>query len=57
MTIEARGYEYPHQSLRVLSFPAEFDQLFPEPIGLTEDVWPSAQINYLGYYLRRLGAC
>jgi len=55
MTIEPRGYEYPHQSIRVVPFPSEFDELFTEPTGLTEDVWPTAQINYLGFYLKRLG--
>jgi hypothetical protein len=55
VTIEPRGYEYPLQSIRVVPFPAEFADLFTQPIGLTEDVWPSTQINYFGYYLRQLG--
>jgi hypothetical protein len=55
MSVEPRGYEYPHQSIRVVPLPAEFDELFTKPIGLTEDVWPTAQINYLGFYLKRLG--
>jgi hypothetical protein len=55
MSVEPRGYEYPHQSIRVVPFPPEFGELFTEPTGVTEDVWPTAQINYLGFYLRRLG--
>jgi hypothetical protein len=55
MTIEPRGYDYPHQGIRVVEFPASFSALFPEPTGLTEDVWPPTQIDYLGFYLDRLG--
>lgn len=54
MSVEPRGYEYPQQSIRVVPLPADFEQLFPKPTGLTEDVWPTAQINYLGFYLKRL---
>ncbi len=55
MSVEPRGYEYPRQSIRVVGFPSEFAGLFTQPTGITEDVWPTAQINYLGFYLKRLG--
>jgi hypothetical protein len=47
MTIEPRGYDYPHQGIRVVEFPASLSALFIEPTGLTEDVWPPTQIDYL----------
>jgi hypothetical protein len=55
MSIEPRGYDYPHQGIRVVEFPASFHTLFTAPTGLTEDIWPPTQIDYLGFYLNRLG--
>jgi hypothetical protein len=55
MTVEPRGYDYPHQGIRVVEFPSSFQSLFIEPTGLTEDVWPPTQIDYLGFYLNRIG--
>jgi hypothetical protein len=55
MSVEPRGYEYPRQSISVVPFPREFSSLFPQPTGLTEDIWPPTQLDYLGFYLTRLG--
>lgn len=54
--VEPLGYEYPSQRTRVLACPRdkEFHKLFTEP-GLTENGWPPTQVDYIGFYLQRLG--
>jgi len=47
--------DYPSQSIEVLPFPEEFEDLFTPPTGLSDTDWPPDQITYLGQYLKILG--
>lgn len=55
MIVEPDGYEYPKQAIRVHQFNPDFATLFPQPAGSSDAEWPSAQMRYLGTYLRTLG--
>lgn len=55
MRLDGRGHSYPRHAIHAQPFEADLGELFPAPTGLEEDPWPSAQLQYLGKYLDRLG--